>query len=122
MLNLKDLSQAALLQMVADKTLSQDAIKKQIDDLKAELLKRQMITGEVAFEANGWASTMVKERFSESWLKRETGYEVSDLPGHLIKEKIVPDVDWEGVNNYLREEGYIVETGYTLRINKKKVK
>jgi hypothetical protein len=121
-MDLKTLTQEALISLYSDKDSQIAILEQQASEIKAELLKRQLDTGEKTFEANGWQSSLVKERLGENWLKRETGFEIKDLEPSLIKEKIVPDIDWDAVQQWLEAEGYIVHTGYTLRLAKKKVR
>jgi len=99
-----------------------DELYARLDDIKRELLRRHQETGEVCLENETATSSLTKEALSETWLKRQYGFEKKDLPPECITENITPAIDWEKVKAWLADKGMTLDTTWSVRLKFKHMK
>lgn len=92
------------------------AIKAQLEPLRAQLQAAMLQDGLKQDEHEGYVFTLKSAPLSNAWLKRQ-GYLPEDIPSEYVSEKVVPDVNWAGVKEWLGNP----EPEYNLTITRKKV-
>lgn len=109
-----------LVDLLAEYTEAEKEAKRMGGLVRDELLRRQLESGELEIEHNGWESKLKRSPYSTAWLKKEMGYEINDLPDGCVGEKVVPDVQWDKVVDWLSEEGFTFNPPMTIAFSKKK--
>lgn len=118
-----ELTNAQLLEKIAEGTEQIAAIETRIEPLRAELQKRMLTelhqSGDMTpLEHNGYVAKLAKEAMTIPWLKRWHGYEESDIPDTCFTEKISRVPDWSKVSDHFGG----LSPSYALRIARAKVK
>jgi hypothetical protein len=118
---LSDLSDTELLDELTECISLEGEAKARAKPVRDELLRRQMATGEVSIESNGWQSTLKKEVMSLAWVEREYGYPREEIPGTCFNEVVKPELDGIKLAEWLAEKGHEVKPSYTLAVSRKKL-
>ena len=121
-MNLRDLTDAELIQDLAECVSLEGEAKARAKPIKDELLRRQVEDGVKAQSHNGWRSTLIEEKPSVAWLERRYGFTRKELPGDLFTEKVTLELDVEKLAPWLAEQGMEMDVSYTLRFEREKVK
>lgn len=117
-----DLSDADLLQQIADYATAEDDAKAAAQPLREEMLLRQVETGESNFKHNGWESRLTKEKISAAWVLRQFGYPKEEIPSECFDEVVKPELNPEKVYRWLTEAGHEVRPSYSLTVAREKPK
>lgn len=114
-MNLKDLTQQELYDTTLELEQQAKNIKLQLDPLREEIHRRMLEDGVKGEEYNGFIFTLKQSPLSAAWLKRN-GYEPQDIPSQYVGEKVVPEINWAGVRDWLGNP----PLEYSLTITRKK--
>lgn len=118
-----NLTDAQLVDQLADVVSTIAELKRtQEEPLRAELLRRQRLSGELTLAHNGWQSSLVREPFSAAWLKRTVGYAPEDLPPECFTRETKEVINWTATIEFLRDRGHEPETTYALKFQRQKTK
>ncbi|MER9432971.1 hypothetical protein [Mesorhizobium sp. M0408] len=76
-----------------------------MEPIRAEILRRQVETGETSVEHDGWISTLTKEKVSAALIERQYCYPKDELPGDICVETMELKLSEELVLRWLKEKG-----------------
>lgn len=118
-----NLTDAQLMDQLADVVSTMAELQRtQEEPLRAELLRRQQLSGELMLTHNGWQSSLTREAFSTAWLKRTVGYAPEDLPPECFTRETKEVISWSATMEFLRDRGHEPETTYALKFQRQKTK
>ena len=119
--NITVISEQELLAELAECISLEGEAKTRAKPLRDELLRRQIETGEITIEHDGWESKLKKEPVTAPWVERHFGFTKDDLPAEVFVETFELKFNAEKAVAWRVEQGFTVGASYTLAVGRKKV-
>ncbi len=116
------LTDEQLLEQISDCAIREKEANAQAEPLRAELVRRQVETGETTIKHNGWQSTLTKEKVSAAWVAREYGYPKEEIPPECFDEVMKPELNAEKVVGWLQDQGHEIRPSFTISVGREKAK
>lgn len=120
-MDIKKMSDAELRADLVECIQLEGEAKARAEPIRKELLRRQVETGEVCIEDNGWTYSLKREPISAAWVDRNYGYPKKEIPAKCYEEEVKVVLSSDKVTAWLEELGHGVQPTYTLAVARKKI-